>query len=92
MLLHLTAEQLAALLVRARSAVVPGGLLAFTVKEGDGEQWSTAKLGHPRFFRYWRAEPLTDLLTQTGWAVDELRQITGCVEPWLQLFCTPDSP
>lgn len=89
MLLHLSAPDLTKLLVRARSALVPGGLLAFTVKEGDGEAWSPAKLGHPRFFRYWRPVPLTALLTQTGWDVAEMRRIDGRVEPWLQLLCTP---
>src|ERR1700733_9528472 len=36
-LVHLTGAQLDRVLVKALGAVRPGGLLAFTVKEGDGE-------------------------------------------------------
>jgi predicted TPR repeat methyltransferase len=87
-LLHLTPMQLEDLLRRASRAVRAGGLLAFTVKEGDGEAWSTRKLGAPRYFRYWREPELCDLLEHTGWRPPEIERVQGRLEPWLQVLCT----
>ena len=66
-LLHLTPGELAGVLDRLLAAVEPGGLLAATLKEGDGFGWSDHKLGLPRYFTYWRADPLRALLEQHGW-------------------------
>jgi len=44
-LLHVTREQFVDVLQRARQAVASGGVLAMTLKEGDGEAWTEAKLG-----------------------------------------------
>ncbi|MBO0812349.1 MAG: NUDIX domain-containing protein, partial [Microlunatus sp.] len=53
-LLHLNRTEFAAVAGRVAAAVRPGGLFAFTLKEGDGEAWSEAKLDLPRWFVYWR--------------------------------------
>jgi hypothetical protein len=47
-------------LQRTRRSVVNDGVLAFTVKEGDGAAWSDAKLGLPRHFTYWRAQAVRE--------------------------------
>jgi len=52
--LHFDEAEFAHVLVRTAAATVPGGYLAFTLKEGDGAHWTTAKLGQPRHFTYWR--------------------------------------
>lgn len=96
-LLHLTREELADVLVRARRAVRPGGWLAVTLKEGDGEGWSTAKLGLPRFFTYWRAPALRAALEAAGWEVVSLEGVEGRREPWLFVLArdgggSPDGP
>jgi len=73
-LLHFDREQFARVLEKARAALAPGGRLAFSVKGGDGEGWSSAKLGAPRYFCYWRAEQLAPLLRQAGfaaWSIEE---------------------
>jgi hypothetical protein len=59
------------------------GVLAFTVKEGDGDAWSEAKLDLPRHFTYWRERSLRDVLAQTCWAVMYIDHIAGRLEPWL---------
>jgi SAM-dependent methyltransferase len=82
-LLHLQRAELADLLVRTRRAVRAGGWLAATLKEGDGEGWSTAKLGLPRFFTYWRAPALRTALEAAGWQVVSLEHVEGRTEPWL---------
>lgn len=86
-LLHLTAAQLYDVLGKAARAVGPGGLLAFTVKEGDGAAWSAAKLGEPRFFTYWRAGALAEHLATAGWAVLSAAHVQGRLEPWIHLIC-----
>lgn len=82
-LLHLTRPQFADLLVRARAAVVEGGILAVTLKEGDGEQWSTQKLDVLRWFTYWREPAVRIALAAAGWAVLSIEHVQGRVEPWL---------
>jgi SAM-dependent methyltransferase len=64
--LHLTRRQLADTLRRLAMALSNGGRLAFTVKQGEGEEWSTAKLGVPRYFCYWQPGPLHDLVIAAG--------------------------
>jgi len=75
--LHLPREQFAHTLRRLMKALPPGGRLAFTVKQGDGEEWSTAKLGAPRYFCYWQPGPLNDTLLAAGFATVEITQWTA---------------
>jgi hypothetical protein len=85
-LLHLDRTQFADALQRIRQAVMDGGVLAFTVKEGDGDAWSEAKLGLPRHFTYWRERSLRDVLEQTHWAVMSVDRVDGRLEPWLYVM------
>ena len=82
-LLHLSREEFANLLVRARRAVVDAGLVAFTLKEGDGEAWSNAKLDLPRHFTFWREPALRAALEASGWSVVTIDHVEGRTEPWL---------
>ena len=88
-LLHLEREQLAAVLRRCRAAVRPYGVLGFSMKEGDGEAWTTAKLDAPRYFVYWRREPLVSLVRRTGWQPVEVSQASSSWADWLYLICRP---
>jgi predicted TPR repeat methyltransferase len=92
-LLHLTREELGTVLDRLREAVRPGGLLAVTVKEGDGSAWSDHRLGSPRFFTFWRAGPLAEVLADHGWSVQELERHTGDRDDWILVMArSPDEP
>jgi 2-polyprenyl-3-methyl-5-hydroxy-6-metoxy-1,4-benzoquinol methylase len=75
--LHLTREQFADVLPRLLSKLSGGGRLAFTLKQGDGEEWSTAKLGAPRYFCYWQSEPLRAALIDTGFATVQITRWTA---------------
>lgn len=90
-LLHLTPTQLRDALLRLRGAVRDGGLLAFTVKEGDGAGWSTAKLDLPRRFTFWREDGLRALLLETGWAIDSFEHVPGPADDWLHVIACPGS-
>jgi SAM-dependent methyltransferase len=87
-LLHLTAEELAGVLDEVHAAVRPGGLLALSVKEGDGSAWSDHKLGRPRFFTYWRPEPLARLLDEHGWTVDHAERHAAARDDWILVMAT----
>lgn len=83
-LLHLEAADLPGVLTRLAAAAP---LLAFTLKVGEGAQWSTAKTGLPRFFQYWDEKGLRDVLVHTPWRVHSLDQRRGRHDEWLQVIC-----
>jgi SAM-dependent methyltransferase len=89
-LLHLTRAEFAAALHKARAAVRNGGLLAITLKEGDGDEWHSRKLGLPRYFAYWREPELRAELAAAGWRPRWLAQVPGQTEPWLHALCRTD--
>lgn len=74
--LHFTEEEFSGLLRRLAVALASGGRLAFSLKAGQGEGWSSAKLGAPRYFRYWTPESLEPLMARSGladWSVWSVR-------------------
>jgi protein-L-isoaspartate O-methyltransferase len=85
-LLHLTRDEYSHALVRARDAVVQNGLLAVTLKEGDGSAWSEAKLDLPRYFTFWRAAEVSEALAGAGWSVIWIDHVMGATEPWLYVL------
>ena len=73
------------MLRRLAEATRAGGALGMSLKEGDGEEWSSH--GHVRAARrfvYWREAPLRSVLSEAGWRVDELaHRVGGNGQPWL---------
>jgi hypothetical protein len=88
-LLHLARDELSDLLARARRAVRADGVLAFTVKEGDGEGWSQAKLPLPRHFHVLARARAGDGRRVRGLAVEACDHVPGRFEPWLQILARP---
>ena len=86
-LLHVDREDLPRILSRLADATVTDGVLFVGVKEGDGEQWSLhGSVTAPRFFTYWREEPLRSALTAAGWRVVDVERVDGDRgEAWLQV-------
>jgi SAM-dependent methyltransferase len=84
-LLHVDREDLPRLLSRLADATAPGGVLFVSVKEGDGEDWSLhGNVTAPRFFTFWREEPLRSALTGAGWRVARVERDVGSQgEGWL---------
>jgi len=85
---HFERQDLATILGQLGAALQPGGRLAFSLKRGQGEEWSDAKLGAPRFFCYWEPEQLPPLLRAAGfasWRIDTAK--TGRVHAdWLYVI------
>lgn len=84
---HFSRAELAAVLDKAFDAVRPGGLLAFTLKEGDGEGWSSHELDAPRHFTYWRPDGLRAVLDGSPWELLELTRESLGEWPWLVALC-----
>jgi 2-polyprenyl-3-methyl-5-hydroxy-6-metoxy-1,4-benzoquinol methylase len=83
-LLHIERAELPQVLTRLHDAVRPGGLLAMTLKEGDGEEWSRHKVERPRHFTYWREAPLRAALAGAGWEPVVLEHPPATYGPWLR--------
>jgi SAM-dependent methyltransferase len=68
-LLHVDRADLPTVLLRLAAVTRPGGLLRASLKEGDGEGWSThGSVSRPRHFTYWREPAVRDVATGAGWA------------------------
>jgi SAM-dependent methyltransferase len=87
-LLHVARTDLPVVLRRLLEATAVGGVLRFSVKEGDGDSWSTH--GHvtgARHFTFWREDPLRGAVEQAGWAIEEVVRYDGAEtgQPWLDV-------
>jgi len=91
-LLHVARADLPIVLERLAAVTRPGGALHVSLKEGDGEDWSThGTVAAPRRFVYWREAPLRDALATAGWEVLEVGRSTGhtvgrASENWLDVL------
>ncbi len=80
--LHFTPEELETVFAKVHTALNKDGILAFTVKRGEGQEWSNAKLGRPRYFCYWSENRILPLLERAGFEVIYL----GGDEVFLQII------
>ena len=85
--LHLDVEDLKGVLVKAAAAAEEGGILGFSLKEGEGAAWTTEKLGHPRHFTYWREPALRALIGTSPWELIALKSVVTPTNTWLQCLC-----
>ncbi len=92
-LLHVARVDLPAVLARVAEVTRSGGLLRVSLKEGDGDGWSThGSISRPRHFTYWRAEALREAVLASGWTdVDVRSGIDGeRSESWLEVAAVRD--
>lgn len=89
-LLHVKRADLPAVLARLRVATRAGGLLRFSVKEGEGEAWSNrGPVAAPRLFVYWLEADLRAAVEQAGWTVLQVKRTAGFGhECWLEVWAT----
>lgn len=87
-LLHVARTDLPTVLARLATVTREGGVLRMSVKEGDGDGWSThGSVSRPRHFTYWRAADLAPVVEAAGWAGLALRAgVPGRrEESWLEV-------
>ena len=88
-LLHVDRSRLLLLLERLAAATRAGGALWLSVKEGDGEAWSThGTVSAARLFTFWREAPLSAVLDRAGWRVLDVAHAHGASrdELWLNIL------
>jgi len=92
-LLHVRRDDLPTVLARLAAVTRPGGVLRISLKEGDGEGWSThGSIRNPRHFTYWQAPALHTVVAVSGWSEVSVRSgVAGSRgETWLELSAVRD--
>lgn len=89
-LLHVARHNLPGVLRRLAQVTRPGGLVHLSVKEGDGERWTThGNVSGPRHFTYWREEPLRAVVAGAGFDVIDVSRVKGSSgDDWLDVIAT----
>lgn len=82
-LVHFDREQTMSVIKKALKSLKAGGVLAFSVKQGDGSKWTNEKLGSPRLFYYWQRPELEALLTAIGISKFEITEGKSRHASWL---------
>lgn len=92
--LHFTPTEFAAALAKTSNALAPQGRFAFSLKQGDGEEWSSAKLNAPRYFCYWQTEALPPLLEQAGFTHWDIKSVMTerTHAAWIYVIATKPLP
>lgn len=85
--LHFTEEEFRTVLQKIKNSLKPGGLVAFSVKNGDGEEWADHKMGEARYFHYWRAPEIEALLRESGYNLEDVRESDD--HKWLHFMSSP---
>lgn len=65
-LLHFNKDEIRSVLAKVFSALKNNGIFAFSLKEGEGEEVTDRKLGHMRYFHFWKKAEIHELLKETG--------------------------
>lgn len=86
--LHFTAKELEVVLRKLSRHLEDDGILSFSVKQGDGEEWTDEKMEAPRYFHYWQPGPLREVIEANGYEVMVLDNIDDS-QKWLAVTCRP---
>lgn len=92
-LLHVRRDDLPTVLARLAEVTRTGGVLRVSLKEGDGDGWSThGSITRPRHFTYWRADEVSPVVAAAGWTDVAVRSaVAGSRgETWVELSAVRD--
>ncbi len=67
--LHFSPQELKKVLNKIQTCLKDKGILSFSLKKGEGEEWTTVKIGQPRYFCYWNLDAIQQLLESTGFVI-----------------------
>ena|SRR5665811_757463 len=85
-LLHFKPAETKQVLAKVYKSLEPNGIVAFTVKEGEGESWTEEKLNAPRYFCYWQENDLRQIVKEAGFTIIELTKGSTRNAQWLQVI------
>ena len=63
---HFTEDELNSFLKKVFTFTDGNGYFAFSVKSGEGSEWTNEKLGEPRFFQYWSQINMMSAVIKAG--------------------------
>jgi len=63
--LHFTPEELEKILNKIYQSLKYQGILAFSVKYGEGSEWFQGEIDAPRYYCYWKPRGLEEILRKT---------------------------
>jgi len=87
-LLHCTPRDMEEVLYKIFHALNDKGRFSFTLKAGEGEEWSNKRLKEAmRYFCFWQEAPIRHLLTQVGFTKISIEESLTPVhpDPWLHI-------
>lgn len=85
-LLHFTRDEASQVIGKVFDALNANGKFVFTLKQGEGEDWSEEKLGAPRFFCYWTEPQIHEVLESTGFSEVQISGDKATANAtWLQI-------
>ena len=89
-LLHFTDEETTRVCRKTYEALRKDvGRFAFTLKFGEGSEFSDAKLGTDRYFNYWQGDDIEGVLADVGFrdiSVDEVMPASTGAPTWLHII------
>ncbi len=82
--LHFNEDDFRKAVEHVRDSLTDNGRFVFSVKRGEGEEWTNAKMDAPRYFKYWQPEELRRTLAELNVKITE---ITNSIEKdeWLHV-------
>lgn len=67
-LMHFTRDETRKIIKKVYDSLNDNGRFAFTLKQGEGEGWSSKKVGQPRYFTYWSGDEIRGILNDVGFS------------------------
>ena len=87
-LLHFTPDELDKVLGKVFAALKPGGRFAFSVKQGQGEEWTDYKISSPRYLHYYTEQDLRIYLKQAGLIASNAEHVKTKRSTWIHVIAT----
>lgn len=81
--LHFNDNDFKKAVLHTKAALAEDGKFAFSVKQGDGEEWSDHKMSAPRYFKYWRRDRLYEILSELGMKITDFQILSD--DKWLHI-------
>jgi SAM-dependent methyltransferase len=85
-LLHFTLEEAQKVISKVYDHLSDDGVFIFSLKQGDGESWSSEKVGAPRYFRLWRPQEVQTTLSSIGFRDISISPTDEPAAKWLHVI------
>lgn len=90
-LLHFSPEDVKTVLRKAHDSLNEDGIMAFSVKQGQGSEWLTEKIDAPRQFYYWNKPDIEQLLKDSDFSIVEITEGKSRKASWHYVIAKRDT-